>query len=68
MKQVTGQELCRALERQGWRLQRVTGSHHIYTKLGSRAHLSVPIHGSKPLKIGTLRALLRAAELSDEDL
>jgi predicted RNA binding protein YcfA (HicA-like mRNA interferase family) len=49
-------------------LRRVTGSHHIYTRPGSRAHLSVPIHRNKPLKVGTLRALLRAAELTEDDL
>jgi predicted RNA binding protein YcfA (HicA-like mRNA interferase family) len=29
MKPVTGKEMCRALERQGWTLARIKGSHHI---------------------------------------
>ena len=68
MRPVTGRELGRILERKGWSLARITGRHHIYTKPGVRAHLSVPVHGSKPLKAGTLRALLKAAGLTEHDL
>ena len=68
MKAISGKELGRVLERHGWTLQRITGSHHIYTKPGSRIHLSVPIHGSKALKAGTLRALLKSSGLTEADL
>ena len=43
MKSVSGKELARALERRGWTLLRIHGSHHIYGKQGSVARLSVPI-------------------------
>ncbi|HUT55540.1 MAG TPA: type II toxin-antitoxin system HicA family toxin [bacterium] len=33
------------------------GSHHIYGKSGSIVRLSVPVHGSKPLRIGLLKHL-----------
>ncbi|HUX09630.1 MAG TPA: type II toxin-antitoxin system HicA family toxin [Terriglobia bacterium] len=52
MKSVSGKELARALERHGWQLLRIHGSHHIYGKLGSIIRLSVPVHGNKPLKTG----------------
>ncbi|HYU34759.1 MAG TPA: type II toxin-antitoxin system HicA family toxin [Thermoanaerobaculia bacterium] len=68
MKSVTGRELTKALEKRGWSLLRVQGSHHIYGKTGSNVRLSVPIHGSKPLKIGLLHHLLKAASLSEEDV
>ncbi|WP_287221728.1 type II toxin-antitoxin system HicA family toxin [Mesorhizobium sp.] len=29
MKSISGKELARAIERQGWKLLRVAGSHHI---------------------------------------
>ncbi|WP_277883305.1 type II toxin-antitoxin system HicA family toxin [Nostoc flagelliforme] len=32
MKAVSGKALCKILERQGWELKRITGSHHIYVK------------------------------------
>ena len=67
MKSVSGREFARAIERRGWTLLRVSGSHHIYGKSGSTVRLSVPIHGSKPLKMGLLRHLMKLAELSDQD-
>ena len=68
MKSVSGREFARIIERRGWKLLRVSGSHHIYGKSGSIVRLSVPIHGSKPLKTGLLRHLAKLAELSDSDL
>jgi len=45
MKAISGKDLARLLERRGWELLRVNGSHHIYGKQGSVIRLSVPIHG-----------------------
>jgi len=68
MKSVSGKELAKALERHGWRLQRIHGSHHIYSKEGSIIRLSIPIHGNKPLKAGLLKHLLKIAELKEKDI
>ncbi len=68
MKSVSGKELARVLERHGWTLLRIQGSHHIYGKSGSVVRLSVPIHGNKPLKIGLLRHLLKMAGMQEFDL
>jgi predicted RNA binding protein YcfA (HicA-like mRNA interferase family) len=67
MKSVSGRDFVRIIERRGWTLLRISGSHHIYGKSGSVVRLSVPIHGSKPLKTGLLRHLAKLADLSDED-
>ena len=64
MKVVSGRDFARIIERRGWRLLRVAGSHHIYGRPGSVVRLSIPIHGSRPLKTGLLRHL---AKLADED-
>ncbi len=53
MKSVSGKEFAKALERHGWVLLRVNGSHHIYGRAGSEVRLSVPIHGNKTLKTGS---------------
>jgi predicted RNA binding protein YcfA (HicA-like mRNA interferase family) len=45
MKVVSGREFARVLERHGWKLLRIKGSHHIFGKQGSVVRLSVPIHG-----------------------
>lgn len=63
MKSMTGKELAKLLEKNGWKLIRIQGSHHIYGKLDIKVKISVPIHGSKDLKIGLLRYLLKQANL-----
>src|SRR6266481_529632 len=52
MKALSGREFARLVERRGWRLLRINGSHHIYGKSGSVVRLSIPIHGNRPLKLG----------------
>ncbi|MDE0073647.1 MAG: type II toxin-antitoxin system HicA family toxin [Gammaproteobacteria bacterium] len=42
MKTLSGKGFCRLLESRGWRLRRIRGSHHIYTKDGVAARISVP--------------------------
>jgi predicted RNA binding protein YcfA (HicA-like mRNA interferase family) len=68
MKSISGREFARMVERRGWQLLRVAGSHHIYGKSGSVVRLSIPIHGSKALKLGLLRHLAKLAEIPDEEL
>lgn len=68
MRNVSGRDFARLAERNGWRLLRVNGSHHIYARPGETVRLSIPIHGHKPLKLGLLRHLAKQAGLSDEDL
>ena len=68
MKVVSGKALCKVLERYGWVLERIKGSHHLYTKAGRVEILSVPVHGNRDLKRGTLGRLLKDAGLTEEDL
>ena len=68
MKSISGKRLCKVVERKGWVLRRVTGSHHIYEKAGVEQILSIPVHRDQDLKVGTLKALMKVAQLSEEDL
>lgn len=68
MKSVSGKEFARLLERLGWSLLRVQGSHHVYGKAGSNIRLSVPIHGNQTLKVGLLKHLMKLAGLTESDL
>jgi|GEM_PF-195720 len=63
MKSMSGKELAKLLEANGWGLLRIQGSHHIYGKVGNPARISVPIHRNQDMKIGLLRNLLKTAEL-----
>ncbi|MBF2097707.1 MAG: type II toxin-antitoxin system HicA family toxin [Gloeomargaritaceae cyanobacterium C42_A2020_066] len=68
MKSVSGKQLCKIVERKGWVLRRVTGSHHIYENLEAGKTISIPVHQNRDLKIGTLKALMKIADLSEKDL
>ena len=63
MKNITGKKLCKILEENGWKLSRIRGSHHIYTKDGEEARIVVPVHGNKEIKTGLLKAVLKTAGL-----
>jgi predicted RNA binding protein YcfA (HicA-like mRNA interferase family) len=66
MKFLSGKEFAKLIERHGWILLRVRGSHHIYGKPGSIARLSVPIHGNSPLKMGLLKHLMKMAGIEEK--
>jgi len=68
MKEVSGKELTRILEKDGWKLVRIRGSHHVFIKEGRIERISVPIHGTRPLKIGLLRHFLKLAGIKEADL
>jgi len=61
----SGKDMVRFLEKQGFTVIRVRGSHHVMER-GSQ-HTSVPVHGNETLKIGTLRGILRDIDLSPEN-
>ena len=44
MKSVSGKDTANALEKHGWTLFRIKGSHHIYGNAGSEVRLSAPLH------------------------
>jgi predicted RNA binding protein YcfA (HicA-like mRNA interferase family) len=68
LKEISGKAFARALERKGWNLLRIAGSHHIYGKEGSILRLSIPIHGNKALKQGLLRNLMKQAQIKETDV
>jgi predicted RNA binding protein YcfA (HicA-like mRNA interferase family) len=67
MKSISGKEFAKAIERHGWSLLRIQGSHHIYGRAGSNVKLSVPIHGNQALKTGLFRHLMKMAGLTEND-
>ena len=68
MKSISGKHFARLLEKKGWRLVRISGSHHVYMKHENPARLSIPIHGNEDLKIGLLRYFMKVAGIEESDL
>ena len=67
MKRISGKEMCKVLERHGWRLTRIRSSRHIY-RMRQRQPITVPVHGNQTLRIGTQRDIMKNAGLTDADL
>jgi predicted RNA binding protein YcfA (HicA-like mRNA interferase family) len=68
MKAVSGKRLARLAESHGWKLVRVSGSHHIYTKEGRTERVVIPIHGNKALKIGLQKSLMKIIPVMEDEL
>ena len=68
MKSISGKHLCTILEKKGWQLKTIRGSHHVYMKTGKKERISVPVHGNKDLKVGLLRAIMKIAEIEENEL
>ena len=62
-----GEQVVRAFQRAGWQFCRQSSSHVILERKGYDAILSVPVHKGKNVKRGTLRDLIRDAELTVEE-
>lgn len=59
---MTGKELIKLMKKNGWKLVRISGSHHILTKDGERP-IPVPVHGKKDINKGLLKTILKQAEI-----
>jgi predicted RNA binding protein YcfA (HicA-like mRNA interferase family) len=65
---VNAKRVIRALERAGFVVDRIVGSHYVLAHRNdpSRA-VTVLYHGSRDLKAGTLRSIIKQAGLSIEE-
>jgi predicted RNA binding protein YcfA (HicA-like mRNA interferase family) len=65
---VKGRAVIRALMRAGFVVDRISGSHYVLTLPGdSTRTVTVPVHGTRDLKPGTLRSIIRQAGLGVEE-
>jgi len=59
---MTAREIMNILKMNGWKLERISGSHHVFVKIGCRS-VAVPFHGNKD--IGNLaKRILREARIN----
>lgn len=64
---LTPKELIKVLERKGFVLRRIHGSHHYYAHPVTGKITVVPMH-NKDLAKGTLHAILKQAGIEKDDL
>jgi predicted RNA binding protein YcfA (HicA-like mRNA interferase family) len=64
---VNGKQVIAALEKEGWYVKRIRGSHHVLRHPSIPDAIPVPVHGSRPLKRGTFASILRAAGISRDE-
>ena len=67
LPQVNASEVISALEYAGFAIARTNGSHVQMKKEGHRFVVTVPQHGSRSIKAGTLRHIIRGAGLTKAD-
>jgi predicted RNA binding protein YcfA (HicA-like mRNA interferase family) len=65
LPKASGQQHVKAFCSIGWVKRRQSGSHIILSRVGWPVLLSIPNH--KEVAMGTLRQLIRAAALTDEE-
>ena len=65
---MSGKALAQAVQRKGWVLARIKGSHHVFIKEGRQERIVIPIHGNRPLKIGLLRAQMKIAGIVEGEV
>lgn len=65
---ISGGELVRALEKAGFTARRQRGSHlHMYRSTDQK-RVTVPVHKGKNIPVGTLKAILKDADLTVDQL
>lgn len=64
---VKPRKLIRALERKGWQLDRVRGSHYIMVHPDQSRAVPVPYH-NRDIKAGTLSGILSSTGISRDEL
>ena len=60
--------MCKLLENKGWKLARITGSHHIYFIEGRNVRITVPVHGNQDLKSGLQKFIMKLADIREIEL
>lgn len=68
MKSISGKKFCKIVERNGWILKRINGSHHIYVKQGTDIILVIPVHKNDDLKTGLLLSLMKLSDIKESEL
>jgi predicted RNA binding protein YcfA (HicA-like mRNA interferase family) len=64
---VSGAKVVKALERAGFIVVRISGSHHVLRHADGRT-VAVPVHAGRDMPKGTLRNILGIVGMSPDEL
>lgn len=65
---INGNRAIRALNKAGFVVERIAGSHHVLVHPDDLSRtVTVPVHGNRDLKPGTLRSIIRQTGLTVEE-
>ena len=65
---VSGRRVVQVLQRAGFVIDRIVGSHHVMVYPGDPTRtVVVPVHAGRDLRPGTFRSILRQAGFSPEE-
>ena len=67
LPRVEGREVVRALERAGFEVVRQTGSQVHLRREADHRRVTVPVHSGRTLPPGTLKGILRDAEIEVDE-
>ncbi len=68
LRPLKAREVISALQRAGYEMDRVHGSHHILVRVGNPTRtVPVPLHAGRDIHVGLLRAIIRQAGLTPRE-
>ncbi|MCL5028905.1 MAG: type II toxin-antitoxin system HicA family toxin [Bacteroidetes bacterium] len=63
LKVLSGEEVCKILEKFGFEKASQKGSHIIMQKKNDNSTLTVPVPNHKELRFGTLKSIIRQSQI-----
>ncbi|MBI3342825.1 type II toxin-antitoxin system HicA family toxin [Candidatus Gottesmanbacteria bacterium] len=64
---ISARKLIKVLQKKGFVLHRVSGSHHVFIRKTDQLSVSVPVHAGHDLGRGITRSILKDAEITQEE-
>ena len=64
---ITARKLIKVLQKKGFTLHRIAGSHHIFIRETDQLTLSVPLHSGHDLGKGITKSILKDANISVDE-
>jgi predicted RNA binding protein YcfA (HicA-like mRNA interferase family) len=64
LKVLSGKEVCKILEQNGFQMERRKGSHIVMQKKTGETTITVPVPDHSEIKIGTIQSIIRQSKLS----